>query len=364
LPAFGLLGKLRLMKHQLDFEKPIVELQTKLEELKKHPETHSLGISFEEEVASIEKKLEETRRQVFSNLNAWDRIKIARHPKRPFTLNYLETVFTGFSELHGDRLFAEDRAVVGGFATLGPHKVMVIGTQKGRDTKENILRNFGSAHPEGYRKALRLMKLADKFRLPILTLIDTAGAYPGIGAEERHIAEAIAVNLREMMLFDVPIIATVIGEGGSGGALGIGVGDRVLILENAYYSVISPEGCAAILWKDRSAASKAAEALKITAKDLLELGLVDEIVPEPLGGAHTSPDKMAQTLQNCLLRHLEQLLATPGPERLKQRYTKFRAYGHFIEKQPPTEKIEGSKLQLVGAPADLPAIQNDKSRAA
>ena len=257
------------MKNQLDFEKPIFELQSKLEELKKHPEAHSLGVSFEEEIEQIEKKLEETRRQIFSNLTAWQRVQLARHPKRPFTLDYLQSTFTDFSELHGDRLFAEDRAVVGGFARLGGHKVMVIGTQKGRDTKENILRNFGSAHPEGYRKALRLMRMADKFGLPIISLIDTAGAYPGIGAEERHIAEAIAVNLREMMLLEVPTLAVVIGEGGSGGALGIGVTDRVLILENAYYSVISPEGCAAILWKDRSAAPKAAEALKVTARNLL-----------------------------------------------------------------------------------------------
>ncbi len=329
------------MKHQLDFEKPIAELQTKLEELKKHPETHSLDISFEEEVARIEKKLEETKRQIFSNLSAWDRIKIARHPKRPFTLDYLETAFTDFSELHGDRLYAEDRAVVGGFARLGSHKVMVVGTQKGRDTKENILRNFGSAHPEGYRKALRLMKLADKFRLPIIALIDTAGAYPGIGAEERHIAEAIAVNLREMMLFEVPIIAAVIGEGGSGGALGLGVADCVLILENAYYSVISPEGCAAILWKDRAAAEKAAEALKITAKHLLGLGLVDEVVPEPLGGAHTNRDTMARTLKDHLLKHLEEIRQFTPSDRLQKRYAKFRAYGHFTEKQPAVEKVEG-----------------------
>src|SRR6266498_5726130 len=320
------------MKHHLDFEKPIVELQAKLEELKKHPETHSLGISFEEEVSLIEKKLEETKRQIFSNLSAWDRIKIARHPKRPFTLDYLQSAFTDFSELHGDRLFAEDRAVVGGFACLGPHKVMVIGTQKGRDTKENILRNFGSAHPEGYRKALRLMRLADKFQLPIITLIDTAGAYPGIGAEERHIAEAIAVNLREMMIMEVPIIASVIGEGGSGGALGIGVANRVLVLENAYYSVISPEGCAAILWKDRAAASMAAEALKITAKDLIELGLADGVVPEPLGGAHQDPAATAATLKQHLITNLEALLKVPAAERLKQRYAKFRAHGHFIEK--------------------------------
>jgi acetyl-CoA carboxylase carboxyl transferase subunit alpha len=325
------------MKHQLDFEKPILELQNKLTELKKHPEMHSLGISFEEQIQQIEHKIEETRRQIFSNLAAWQRVQLARHPKRPFTLDYLNSAFTDFTELHGDRLFAEDRAMVGGFARLGEHKVMVIGTQKGRDTKENILRNFGSAHPEGYRKALRLMKLADKFGLPIFTLIDTAGAYPGIGAEERHIAEAIAVNLREMMLFQVPIIATVIGEGGSGGALGIGVADRVLIFENSYYSVISPEGCAAILWKDRSAASKAAEALKITAKDLRDLSLVDEIISEPLGGAHTNPGQTARNLQNSLLQHLGDLLKMPVADRLKNRYEKYRAYGHFLERaaSPP-----------------------------
>jgi acetyl-CoA carboxylase carboxyl transferase subunit alpha len=321
------------MKHQLDFEKPIVELQNKLAELRKHPDTHSLGISFEEEIQQIEKKIEETRRQIFSNLSPWQRVQLARHPLRPFSLDYLQTAFTDFSELHGDRLFAEDRAVVGGFATLGERKVMVIGTQKGRDTKEKILRNFGSAHPEGYRKALRLMKMADKFGLPIITLIDTAGAYPGIGAEERHIAESIGVNLREMMLFKVPIIAAVIGEGGSGGALGIGVADRVLILENAYYSVISPEGCASILWKDRAAASKAAAALKITAKDLLELGLVDEVIPEPLGGAHTNVSQASESLQKHLLKHLDQLLALPESARLKTRYAKFRSFGHFEEAQ-------------------------------
>lgn len=329
------------MKHQLDFEKPIVELQNKLVELKKHPETHSLDISIESEIGQIEKKIEETRRQIFSNLTAWQRVQLARHPKRPFTLDYLKSAFTAFTELHGDRLFAEDRAMVGGFAKLGEHSVVVIGTQKGRDTKENILRNFGSAHPEGYRKALRLMRLADKFGLPVIALIDTAGAYPGIGAEERHIAEAIAVNLREMMLFNVPIIAAVIGEGGSGGALGIGVADRVLILENAYYSVISPEGCAAILWKDRSASAKAAEALKITARNLLDLGLVDEIVPEPLGGAHTNPEAAAATLKRHLLKHLDELLKLPAADRLKQRYEKYRAYGPFAEKQAATiEKTE------------------------
>ena len=325
------------MRNQLDFEKPIVELQNKLAELKKHPETHSMDISFDEEVALIEKKIEEERRRIYTTLSAWDRVKIARHPKRPFTLDYLKLAFEDFAELHGDRLYAEDRAMVGGFAKLGDQRVMVIGTQKGRDTKENILRNFGSAHPEGYRKALRLMRMADKFGLPIITLIDTAGAYPGIGAEERHIAEAIAVNLREMMLFQVPIVAAVIGEGGSGGALGIGVADRVLILDNAYYSVISPEGCAAILWKDRSAAGKAAQALKISAKDLLELKLVDEIVPEPLGGAHTDADKTAATLKKHLVKHLDELINMSPEQRLKGRYEKFRAFGHFEEKVASVE---------------------------
>ena len=322
------------MRHQLDFEKPISELQSKLDDLRKHPEAHSLGISFKEEIAQIEKKIAETRKQIYSNLTAWQRVQLARHPKRPYTLDYLGRTFSDFSELHGDRLYAEDRAMVGGFARLAEQKVMVIGTQKGRDTKENIRRNFGSAHPEGYRKALRLMRIADKFGLPIITLIDTAGAYPGIGAEERHIAEAIAVNLREMMLLSVPIIAVVIGEGGSGGALGIGVADRVLILENAYYSVISPEGCAAILWKERSAAPKAAEALKITAKDLLELGLVDELIPEPLGGAHNDVEATAQILQKHLLSNLQHLLKLPDAKRLQERYAKFRAYGHYVEKQP------------------------------
>jgi acetyl-CoA carboxylase carboxyl transferase subunit alpha len=218
------------MKHYLDFEKPIVELQRKLDDLKRHP-----GISLETEIAQIEKKIEETRKNIFTDLSPWQRVQLARHPRRPYSLDYFSSAFSEFTELHGDRLFSNDHAIVGGFAYLEDQKVLVIGTQKGRETKENIKRNFGSAHPEGYRKALRLMKMAEKFGLPIITLIDTAGAYPGIGAEERHIAEAIAVNLREMMLFEVPIIAAVIGEGGSGGALGIGVADRVLVLENAYY---------------------------------------------------------------------------------------------------------------------------------
>jgi acetyl-CoA carboxylase carboxyl transferase subunit alpha len=290
-------------------------------------------------------KIAETRRQIFANLGAWDRVKIARHPKRPFMLDYVALAFADFTELHGDRLFADDHAVVGGLARLEGHKVVVIGTQKGRDTKENIHRNFGSAMPEGYRKALRLMQLAEKFSLPVICLVDTPGAFPGIGAEERHIGEAIAVNLREMMILDTPMIAAVIGEGGSGGALGIGVADRVLILENAYYSVISPEGCAAILWKERSAAAKAAEALKISAKDLLALGLVDEIVTESAGGAHNDPAETAAKLKTALLRNLEEVKKFSGPQRLKQRYDKFRAYGRFTEKlETPAMIATASKV--------------------
>jgi acetyl-CoA carboxylase carboxyl transferase subunit alpha len=342
------------MKHVLEFERPLVELQHKLEELKKHLESHDMDLSIAEQIQQIEKKIPETRRQIFENLTPWQRVQLARHPKRPFTLDYIQLAFSGFEELHGDRLFAEDRAIVGGFAKLGEHRIMAVGTQKGRDTKENIRRNFGSAHPEGYRKALRLMQLADKFGLPIICLIDTAGAYPGIGAEERHIAEAIAVNLREMMLFEVPIIAAVLGEGGSGGALGIGVADRVLILENAYYSVISPEGCAAILWKDRSAAPKAAEALKITAKDLREFGLADEIIPEPLGGAHNDPATAASQLKQSLLRNLESLLRLSVAERLKQRYAKFRAHGQVLEKEVH-ETADGSADKASETPP-VPAV--------
>jgi acetyl-CoA carboxylase carboxyl transferase subunit alpha len=319
------------MKHYLDFEKPIVELQRKLEDLKQHPEQHSIGISWDEEIQQLQLKIEEARRQIFTDLTPWQRVQLARHPKRPYTLDYLKLAFTGFEELHGDRMFADDRAFVGGFAQLGDQRVVVIGTQKGRETKENILRNFGSAHPEGYRKALRLMKLADKFGLPVITLIDTAGAYPGIGSEERHIGEAIAVNLREMMLLEVPVIAAVIGEGGSGGALGVAVADRVLILENAYYSVISPEGCAAILWKDRAASPKAAAALKITAGDLKELGLVDEVIPEPMGGAHNDYAITAASLKESLLRNLAEVQAMPTEARLRTRYAKFRSFGRFTE---------------------------------
>ncbi|MBO36091.1 MAG: acetyl-CoA carboxylase carboxyl transferase subunit alpha [Verrucomicrobiales bacterium] len=322
------------MKHLLDFEKPISDLKRKLTELREHTEGAEVNLDFDDEIRRMEAEIDKTRQEIYSNLTAWQRVQLARHPKRPYSLDYISKSFSGFSELHGDRLFDDDRAIVAGFAQLGDHKVMVIGTQKGRDTKENILRNFGCAHPEGYRKAIRLMGLANRFGLPIITLIDTAGAYPGVAAEERHIAKAIAINLREMSLFNVPMIALVIGEGGSGGALGIGVCDRVVILENAYYSVISPEGCASILWKDRAAAPEAAEALKITAADLLELGLVDDILPEPMGGAHNDHDAAAETVKEGLIRHLEELLAIDPEERLRLRYEKFRNMGRFIEDAP------------------------------
>jgi len=318
----------------LDFEKPILELQHRLQELKSHSAKHD--IDFDSEVESMELKIHETRRQIYDNLTAWQRVQIARHVQRPFSLDYIGRCFTGWTELHGDRVFGDDKAMPCGLAKLGTEHCVIISQQKGRDTKENVKRNFGCAYPEGYRKALRIMRLGQKFNLPIITLIDTPGAYPGIGSEERHIAEAIAVNLREMMTLRVPIIACVIGEGGSGGALGIGVADKVLILENAYYSVISPEACSAILWKDRKHAPEAAEALKLTAQDLMRLGVVDEIVPEPEGGAHREHDTAAANLGSALRRNLKQALKTPLDELLKERYAKFRKLGNFAE---PKAKI-------------------------
>ena len=313
----------------LDFEKPILELQRRLQDLKNHSDEHDLD--FDSEVEAMETKIRDTRREIYGNLTAWQRVQIARHTQRPFALDYLSRCFTEWVELHGDRHFGDDKAMPSGLAKLGPHRCVVVSHQKGRDTKENVKRNFGCAHPEGYRKALRLMKLAEKFGLPIVSLIDTPGAYPGIGSEERHIAEAIAVNLREMMTLRVPIVAVVIGEGGSGGALGIGVADRVLILENAYYSVISPEACSAILWKDRKHAPEAAEALKLTAHDLMKLGVVDEIVPEPEGGAHRDHDLAAANLGTALRQNLQRTIDTPIDELLTKRYDKFRALGNFAE---------------------------------
>ena len=327
----------------LEFEKPIVELEKQLEELKKHSKLQALDL--EREVGAMEAKIAKTRLRIYENLNAWERVQVARHTARPFALDYLGKAFDGFTELHGDRLFGDDQAMPGGLATIGTYRCVVVANQKGRDTKENIKRNFGSAHPEGYRKALRLMRLAEKFGLPVIALIDTPGAYPGVGAEERHISESIAVNLREMILLQTPILAAVIGEGGSGGALGIGVADRVLMLENAYYSVISPEGCAAILWKHRSHAAEAAEALKLTARDLKSLGIIDEVVPEPLGGAHYDHEAAAQSLRKALLSHLEALVNKPLPELLDERYDKYRRIGQFLESEATPSGLaeEGSR---------------------
>ena len=315
--------------HPLDFEKPVLELQRRLQELKSHSDKQD--IDFDSEVESMEIKIRETRRQIYDNLTAWQRVQIARHVQRPFSLDYIGRCFTEWVELHGDRVFGDDRAMPCGLAKLGNQRCVVIAQQKGRDTKENVKRNFGCAYPEGYRKALRVMRLGEKFQLPVIALIDTPGAFPGIGSEERHIAEAIAVNLREMMTLRVPIIACVIGEGGSGGALGIGVADRVLILENAYYSVISPEACSAILWKDRKHAPEAAEALKLTSHDLMRLGLVDEVVPEPEGGAHRDHDQTAANLGAVLRRSLKRALDLPIDQLLKERYAKFRKLGNFAE---------------------------------
>src|SRR3982075_316986 len=313
----------------LDFEKPILELQRRLQEIREHSDEHDVDLDLE--VAAMEAKIETTRREIYDHLTAWQRVQIARHVQRPFALDYIERCFTDWVELHGDRLYADDKAMPGGLARLGPYRCVVITHQKGRNTKENVMRNFGCAHPEGYRKALRLMRLAEKFGLPVISLIDTPGAYPGIGSEERHISEAIAVNLREMMNLRVPTVAVVIGEGGSGGALGIGVADRVLILENAYYSVISPEACSAILWKDRRHAAEAAEALKLTAQDLIGLGVVDEIVPEPEGGAHRDHDLAAANLGTALRQNLERVIAQPIGELMQKRYEKFRKLGKFTE---------------------------------
>jgi acetyl-CoA carboxylase carboxyl transferase subunit alpha len=316
------------MKTQpLDFEKPIIELEEKLADLKTHSREHD--VDFENEVRRMELKIEETKKQIYLNLTAWERVQIARHPARPYALDYLQLSFDGFLEIHGDRLFAEDRAMPGGFATIEGRKCVVIGHQKGRDLKENIKRNFGCANPEGYRKALRLMRLAEKFSLPFVSLIDTPGAYPGIGSEERHISEAIAVNLREMMTLRTPIVSVVIGEGGSGGALGIGVADAVLMLENSYYSVISPEGCAAILWKHRKHAPEAAAALKLTGEDLRELKIVDEVIPEPLGGAHQDHAAAIDNLRTAVAHQLDELCALPVEKLLARRYEKFRHIGEF-----------------------------------
>ncbi len=311
----------------LEFEMPIAELEKELSRLKRNAQTQKIDMS--EEVAAMEQKLAQTRNEIYDNLTPWHRVQIARHTSRPFMLDYIAQVFDDFCELHGDRHIGDDHSMPGGFATLAGQKVVVIGHQKGRDTKENLKRNFGSAHPEGYRKALRLMKLAEKFNLPVITMIDTPGAFPGIGAEERNIAEAIAFNLKEMMRLKTPTIAVVLGEGGSGGALGIGVSDRVMMMENAYYSVISPEGCAAILWKHRKHAPEAAEAMKISAPDLGKLHLIDEVIPEPKGGAHHDHRLAAENLRDAVVKQIAELQALPMEELLNQRYEKFRKFGEW-----------------------------------
>lgn len=316
-------------KQTLDFEKPLVELEQKIAELKKQSEDRNIDLGGE--IRGMQNKLESMRGQIYGNLSAWQRVQISRHIARPFFLDYVRMAFTDFVELKGDRLFGDDASMPGGLASIDGIRCVVIGQQKGRDMKENLLRNFGSPHPEGYRKALRLMRLAEKFALPVVALIDTPGAYPGVGAEERHIAEAIAVNIRDMMALRTPIVSVVIGEGGSGGALGIGVADRVLILENAYYSVISPEGCAAILWKHRKHAPEAAEALKLSSPDLLQMGLVDGVIPEPSGGAHCNPVQAAENLKSAISKELHPLLKTPVDKLLRARYDKFRKMGVFEE---------------------------------
>lgn len=313
--------------YTLEFEKPLRDLGRQLDAL--HQLSIENNVDVSKEVAAIEDKIAATKKAIYSELTAWQRVQIARHPKRPYMLDFVSRLFTDFQELHGDRLYSDDRSMVGGTAMLDGKAVVVVGQQKGRDTKENILRNFGMPHPEGYRKAMRLMRLAEKFYLPVITFVDTPGAFPGIGAEERHVAEAIAVNLREMAVLRVPIVSIILGEGGSGGALGIAVSDRVLIFENAYYSVISPEGCAAILWKDRASAPRAAEALKLGSASLQKFGIVDEIVDEPFGGNHTDYDQAAAALKKAITKHLGALSALPVADLIAARYDRFRKLGVF-----------------------------------
>jgi len=313
----------------LDFEKPIIELERKIDELKGFTAREDLNMSGE--VKKLEAKLAQIKKEVYENLTPWQRVQLARHPRRPYTLDYIDMLMTDFVEIHGDRHFADDKSIVGGLAAINGEKIMVVGHQKGRDTKENLIRNFGSPHPEGYRKAMRLMNMAQKFSIPVVTFIDTPGAYPGIGAEERGQAEAIAYNLREMAALQTPIIIFVIGEGGSGGALGIGVGDRIYVLENAYYSVISPEGCAAILWKERARSPDAAKALKLTAKDLFDMGIIDGIIKEPLGGAHRNPQEAAENIKTAIMKDLEALKKISKSKLIEMRYAKFRSIGIFDE---------------------------------
>jgi len=313
----------------LDFEKPLQELERQIEDLERLGTERQIDVT--EEARLLQTRLEGLRSEIYAGLTPIQRVQVARHPRRPYTLDYMSTIFTDFIELHGDRLFRDDPAIVGGWARLAGLSVMVIGHQKGRDTKENLRRNFGMAHPEGYRKALRLMKLAAKFGAPVITLIDTPGAYPGLGAEERGQSEALARNILEMAALPTPIVTAVIGEGGSGGALALGTADRILMFENSVYSVISPEGCAAILWKDATQRERAAAALKLTATDLLEFKLIDEIVPEPVGGAHLDPDTAGETLRAALIRHVNELRKVRPEKLVRRRGEKFAAMGAYSE---------------------------------
>ncbi|MDZ4722556.1 MAG: acetyl-CoA carboxylase carboxyltransferase subunit alpha [candidate division Zixibacteria bacterium] len=311
----------------LDFERPIAELQKKISDMRDFSAGESIELGGE--IASLEKKLDRLRVEIYTNLSRWQRVQIARHPKRPYTLDYIEQITTEFVEIHGDRSYGDDKAMVGGFARIDGEPVMIIGQQKGRDTKQKLYRNFGMAHPEGYRKARRLFYLAEKFALPIVVLIDTPGAFPGIAAEERGQAEAIAKNIQIMFELKTPIVVVIIGEGASGGALGIGIGDRVLVMEYAWYSVISPEGCAAILWKDATRASEAAEALKPTSEDLVKLGIVDRVVPEPTSGAHNDPVEAARLLKADIIKCLNELKGMPLDILLSERMQKYRKMGEF-----------------------------------
>lgn len=319
------------MERELDFEKTMIDIEKTLDKLHHRENIGKKG--HREQIETFERKLDEVRRDVYSNLTPWQTVQVARHPKRPVLRDYIDMIFKEFVELHGDRAFGDDRALIGGFARLGDAKVMLIGHNKGKNVDENIHRNFGMSRPEGYRKALRLMRLAEKYNLPIVTFIDTVGAFPGLDAEERGQHEAIARNLTEMARIEVPVIVVVTGEGGSGGALGIGVGDAVLMLQNAIYSVISPEGCAGILWRDGSFAAQAAEAMKITAKSLLELGVIDEIIPEPPGGAHRFPLETGDRIKVTVLGHLAQLASLSSEALLERRFKKFSAMGKFDEQK-------------------------------
>jgi acetyl-CoA carboxylase carboxyl transferase subunit alpha len=315
--------------YYLDFEKPVAEIDKRMEELR--PFSYHADRKIAEEMADLEKRLQKTLTKIHSNLTRWQRTQLSRHFNRPTSLDYIERVFTDFVELHGDRKFGDDPAIIGGLASFQGERVVVVGHQRGRSVKDKVARNFGMPNPEGYRKAFRLMKMAEQFGRPLITFIDTPGAYPGQGAEERGQAEAIAGNLQTMAILRVPILVVVIGEGGSGGALALGIGDRILMLENATYSVISPEGCAAILWKGESEKERAAEALKATAADLLDFQVIDEIIPEPPGGAHRDAGAMARTLGEALARNLRNLKGVPTPDLLEKRYEKFRRMGQVAE---------------------------------